>query len=139
MAIKLRITKPKSSNLFTQSHTVHITPLVIHALGGTHTHTHTHTDIYTEVILRNQASRLACAWLKNRTLRNQPSRHLTGHNIPAVGNLWQACMAGIVACVQSHVVSHGMLNSNSLRNKNFRISTPRHPVTAHNDNIHIIT
>ena len=59
----------RQQNLFNQSHRVHITPLVIHGLGGghTHTHTHTHTHIRTEVILRNQARaglRPARAWFK---------------------------------------------------------------------------
>ena len=36
-------------------------PLVIHGLGGGHTHTHTNAYIHTEVILRNQA----CAWFKS--------------------------------------------------------------------------
>ena len=47
----------KQKNLFNQSYTVHITPLVIHGLGGGHTHAY----IRTEVILRNQAR----AWFKN--------------------------------------------------------------------------
>ena len=64
----------RQQNLFNQSHRVHITPLVIHGLGGghthtqTHTHAHTHTYIRTEVILRNQARaglRPARAWFKN--------------------------------------------------------------------------
>ena len=41
----------KQQNLFNQSQTVHIMPLVIHALRGRDTHTY----IRTEVILRNQA------------------------------------------------------------------------------------
>ena len=58
----------RQQNLFNQSHRVHITPLVIHGLGGGHTHTQTHTYIRTEVILRNQARaglRPARAWFKN--------------------------------------------------------------------------
>ena len=47
----------RQQNLFNQSHRVHITPLVIHGLGGGHTHTY----IRTEVILRSQT----CAWFKN--------------------------------------------------------------------------
>ena len=44
----------------------HITPLVIHSLGGGHinTHTHTHTDVRTETILRNQAH----AWFKKMAI-----------------------------------------------------------------------
>ena len=38
----------EKQNFFSQSHRVHITLLIIHALGvgDTHTHTHTHTHSY---------------------------------------------------------------------------------------------
>ena len=69
------MTKPKGSRTCLANHTRsishHITPLVIHSLGGGHTDTQTHTHAYirTEVISINQARaglRPARAWFKNR-------------------------------------------------------------------------
>ena len=50
-----------------ESISVYIAPLVIHSLGGGHTH----TDVCTETILRNQVSAglwLAHIWFKNSSL-----------------------------------------------------------------------
>ena len=66
----------KQQNLFSQSYTVHITPLVIDGLGGGHTHTHTRIHPH----LKNQARaglRLARAWFKK----------WSGHTIIAM-HLW---------------------------------------------------
>ena len=64
-----------TNHMESKSH--HITPLVIHSLGGGHTRTcanthanpHAYRHSRTEAILRNQARagyRPACAWFKNK-------------------------------------------------------------------------
>ena len=58
--------------MFNQSHTVYITPLVINALGGGHTHTHipTHKQKQfqetkdTKAIKKCKARRQGTAWFK---------------------------------------------------------------------------
>ena len=64
--------------LFRLRITPQITPLVIHSLGGGHTHTHAY--IRTEVILRNQARaglRPARAWFKKASYKYNICMHST--------------------------------------------------------------